>query len=386
MPVFDIVDRLISYFKLGTFEAGIPFLNTLQDLVLDLSSSETNDIPFFLEWWFNEGYLKSVASPEQDDSIQLMTIHKSKGLQFKVVIVPFLSWNLGHGKNPVVWVYSESEPFNKLGAVPVRYKKEIAETHFKKYYDKEKLNVAIDKLNLLYVALTRSEECLYGFIPVSNRRDTSIGTMIGDAIFDGEEEYSFGSIPSTKAIDSDAAATDSVIIPYNVTISEERLRLRMNAGAYMLRGEDGNARVSYGLLMHDILSRVENSSNIETALMYSFNRGEISAEQKIELETRLKKRFENPVVKEWFSEKYESWIEQDIILPGGEIRRPDRVVFFDDYALVIDFKFGIESRSHFNQVQEYMGVVQVMTAKRVEGAIWYLDNDKIVKVTGENKQ
>jgi ATP-dependent helicase/nuclease subunit A len=338
------------------------------------------------DWWNNKGIKLCLEIPESRNAVRIMTIHKSKGLQFKVVIVPFLSWNLGHGKNPVVWVYSESEPFNKLGAVPVRYKKEIAETHFKKYYDKEKLNVAIDKLNLLYVALTRSEECLYGFIPVSNRRDTSIGTMIGDAIFDGEEEYSFGSIPSTKAIDSDAAATDSVIIPYNVTISEERLRLRLNAGGYMLRGEDGNARVSYGLLMHDILSRVENSSNIETALMYSFNRGEISAEQKIELETRLKKRFENPVVKEWFSEKYESWIEQDIILPGGEIRRPDRVVFFDDYALVIDFKFGIESRSHFNQVQEYMGVVQVMTAKRVEGAIWYLDNDKIVKVTGENKQ
>ncbi len=380
MPVFDIVDRLVNYFNLGVFEAGIPFLNTLQDLILDLSSTETNDIPYFIEWWNNEGYKKSVASPEQDDSIQLMTIHKSKGLQFKVVIVPFLSWSLGHGMSPVVWVYSDNEPFRSLGAVPVRYKKDIAETHFKKYYDKEKLNVAIDKLNLLYVALTRSEECLYGFIPTGARRDTSIGTLIIDALFQEKSEYTLGTVPDKESVKGLKGSNEAVIIPYNVTISEDRLKLKMNSHGYLSEDTSDETQLSYGLLMHDVLSRIESSEDIEAALQYSLNNGEINKSQKDRLLLNLQKKFTDPVVKEWFSNSYESWRERDIILPGGEIKRPDRVVLYDDHVLVIDFKFGRESSMHISQVKEYMDLVGKMTGKKIEGALWYVDSDKIVEV------
>lgn len=382
MPVFDIVDRLINYFDLGSFDAGIPFLNTLQDLILDLSSTETNDIPFFLEWWHNEGYKKSVASPEQDDSIQLMTIHKSKGLQFKVVIVPFLSWSIGHGKNPVIWVYSENEPFTNLGAVPVRYKKEIGETHFRKYYDKEKLNVAIDKLNLLYVALTRSEECLYGFIPRGARNLSSIGTLMVDAIFDGKEEYIHGSPPPVKKVEKKDDDMASVIIPYQVIISEERLRLRMKSKNYLTRDDNGEAKVSYGLLMHDILSRIDTPGDIDSALIYAYNNGEINSDQKSEIQTRLKEKFRNPVVESWFSPVNRSWREQDIMMPGGDIRRPDRVVITDNMAIVIDFKFGKESKSHIYQVKEYIDIVSALLSQKVTGAVWYVDSDKIVEVKG----
>lgn len=384
MPVFDIVDRLINFFNLGSFEAGIPFLNTLQDMILDLSSTETNDIPFFIEWWNNEGYKKSVASPDQDDSIQLMTIHKSKGLQFKVVIVPFLSWSLGHGMSSSIWVYSDNEPFKRLGAVPVRYKQEIADTHFKKYYDREKLNVAIDKLNLLYVALTRSEECLYGFIPTGVKRDTSIGTLMIDAIFDGKSEYITGTVPVKESSRDLKISDKGAVIPYNVTISEDRLNLKVNSYGYLSEDVRDETQLSYGLLMHDVLSRIRTSEDIEAALQYSLLNGEISLNQKRQLFEGLQRKLTGPVIKEWFSAKYECWREKDIILPGGEIKRPDRVVIFDDYALVIDFKFGRESSMHIAQVKEYMIIVGEILGKKVEGALWYVDSDKIVDIKSNN--
>lgn len=380
MPVFDIIDRLVNYFDLGSFEAGIPFLNTLQDLVLDLSSTETNDIPFFIEWWNNEGYKKSVASPEQDDSIQLMTIHKSKGLQFKVVIVPFLSWSLGHGMSPVIWVYSDNEPFSSLGAVPVRYRKEISETHFKKYYDKEKLNVAIDKLNLLYVALTRSEECLYGFVPSGTRKEISIGSLIMDALFEGNDEYIFGSVPEQKAKGKARTENKGVIIPYNVTISEDRLKLKINSISFMHGDMADETQKSYGILMHDILSRINTPVDIEAALHYSLNTGEISLKQKDQLLSALQEKFANPLINEWFSPANNSLRERDIILKGGEIKRPDRVVIYDDHALVIDFKFGRENNMHITQVREYMNIISKMLGKRTEGALWYVDSNKIVEL------
>ena len=68
---------------------------------------------------------KSVVLPEHLNAIRVMTVHKSKGLEFKVVLLPFLSWNLDHKsfQQNILWVRPDIEPFNNLGIVPVRYKK-----------------------------------------------------------------------------------------------------------------------------------------------------------------------------------------------------------------------------------------------------------------------
>ncbi len=138
----------------------------------------------FLEWWEESGKRKSVVLPGNQDAIRILTIHKSKGLEFKVVILPFLSWNLDHipSKQPVFWVKPEIQPFNDLGILPVKYSKDLTNTIFADYYKEEKYSVYLDNINLLYVALTRARDVLYGFSVDNPRSDNSIAGVLKNAL------------------------------------------------------------------------------------------------------------------------------------------------------------------------------------------------------------
>lgn len=397
LPVFDIIDRIIMYFKLGDDASAVPFLNTLQDCVLELSSSETNDMHLFLDWWENEGIKVSVASPDQEDSIQLMSIHKSKGLEFKVVILPFISWDMGHGNAPFIWVYSDEDDFKTLGAIPLKYKKDISETLFNKYYDREKLNITIDKLNLLYVALTRSRECLYGFVPRGLRSDKNTGSLLLESIekndslpgfteqAQGESGnirfFEFGEVPQQGEKPLAAAAGRSETIPYRVSISDDKLNIRIKAGAYMEYDSKRKAAINYGLLMHEILSRIRSEKEIGKSLHSAFVQGLISKDERLILQDRLGEALKNELVSAWFRDDNEVWTEQDIILPGGARRRPDRLVRTGNEIHVIDFKFGAEREQYRKQVNQYIDILKDLMPQKCRGFIWYVDRQNIVEVS-----
>ena len=126
MPLFEATENIIRFFGLGDYPSNVPYLNTFQDYVVSFTGNKNSDIQSFLEWWEETGRKKSVVLPGNQDAMRILTIHKSKGLEFKVVILPFLSWDLDHmsSKQPVLWVKPSSEPFNDLGIVPVKYSKD----------------------------------------------------------------------------------------------------------------------------------------------------------------------------------------------------------------------------------------------------------------------
>ena len=132
----------------------------------------------------SEGIKKSISVPEQQDSMKVLTIHKSKGLEFGIVILPFLSWNLDHKvfHSNILWATPDHPPFNKLGIVPVRYKSELAETIFAEQYLEEKYSAYLDNINLLYVAFTRAVNAIIGFAPAQPRTENRIASVIRDAI------------------------------------------------------------------------------------------------------------------------------------------------------------------------------------------------------------
>ena len=125
------------------------------------------------------GSSKSVTLPDNQNAASVFTIHKSKGLEFKIVILPFLSWELDHSgfKQPVLWIRPETQPFNDLGLVPVRYSRALADTYFAEDFYWEKSSSYLDNLNLLYVAMTRAT-CYLRFRPVQQRSQTTIADIV----------------------------------------------------------------------------------------------------------------------------------------------------------------------------------------------------------------
>ena len=163
LPLYETTESIIGFFGLGEYSWNVAYLNTFQDYVVSFTGNKNLDIQSFLDWWKATGIKKSVVLPGNQDAMRILTIHKSKGLEYKVVILPFLSWNLDYpsSKQPVLWVKPEPAPFNELGIVPVKYNKELADTIFADDYIKEKFSVYIDNINLLYVAFTRAKDDLF---------------------------------------------------------------------------------------------------------------------------------------------------------------------------------------------------------------------------------
>ena len=156
LPLYELVEELILMFGLNQPDA---YLQRFQDAVLEYVIKENGSPTGFLEWWDKESF--AVVQPENQDAIQIMTIHKAKGLEFPVVIIPFADWEFNNGKANMIWVNPSKEPFNTFPVLPVNYGSGLKNSIFEEDYYREEALTVIDNLNILYVAFTRAKSRLY---------------------------------------------------------------------------------------------------------------------------------------------------------------------------------------------------------------------------------
>jgi ATP-dependent exoDNAse (exonuclease V) beta subunit len=168
-PLYETVEGFVRLFSEKFPENEQVFLQAFMDLVSEFTKKESADIGRFLSWWDESGKNKTIATPDGQDAIRILTVHKSKGLGFRAVIIPFGDWEIDHsnkaGKLNILWCKPNVPPFDNLKVVPIKYSSALAETIFAKDYFKEKLYAYIDNLNTFYVALTRAKEEMIIFSP-----------------------------------------------------------------------------------------------------------------------------------------------------------------------------------------------------------------------------
>jgi ATP-dependent helicase/nuclease subunit A len=401
LSLFESVEKIISFFSLGHYPGNSAYLNSFQDCVLEYSASNSSETPAFLEWWATTGSRKSVVLSEHQDSIRVMTIHKSKGLQFRAVILPFLNWQLSHDKNPTIWIKPETAPFNKIGLVPVKFRKGLIYSHFEKDYNEEKFSSVVDNLNLVYVAFTRAVDCLIGFCPdKAGNRSLTVGSLLKGAMqadtgnhsdrpyvalqkfFDlSKSSFSFGEIPE-RAAEVESNPVNQVLLPgYDVNISLNRLRLKFHGEDFLIAlPEEQKIKLNYGRIMHEVFSWISTAEDVQEAVLRLVLEGKIPDNQKDEIIKKISEVISAPEVKEWFEAGASIIKETDILLQTGSTKRPDRIILKDDRAIIIDFKFGIEKPGYINQVINYRNLMFEMGYKNVEAYIWYVDINKIITV------
>ncbi len=397
MPLFEATESIIKFFGLGEYSWNVAYLNTFQDYVVSFTGNKNSDIQSFLDWWEATGTRKSVILPGNQEAMRILTIHKSKGLEFKIVILPFLSWNLDHipSKQPILWVKPASPPFNELGIVPVKYSKELSNTIFADYYKEEKYSVYLDNINLLYVALTRAKDAIYGFSLDNPRSENTISGILKNAItlnsnlsdasgfvlnsfYDSEERvFEFGEIP-----ESIREATENMNLTfsrYSVSQSIESLKLKLHGENYFSSDKiELKKKINYGKLMHEVFEGINTPTDIPFAVRKLVLEGKLPEEESSEIEKRVNSLISAPQVAGWFSSGIEVMKEAGILMPTGNIRRPDRVIFKDGKTIIVDFKFGEENSHYAAQVDQYRGLLIDMGYNNVEAYIWYVDNNKIV--------
>jgi hypothetical protein len=400
MPLFEAVENIILFFGLGGSPENTAYLSTFQDSVLEFSGSMSADIATFLEWWEATGSKKSIILSDQQDSIRVMTIHKAKGLQFKAVIIPFISWNLEHGRNnPILWLTSSRSPFNKIGLVPVKYKRELQYSHFADNYIEESYSALIDNLNLLYVAFTRSIDCLLGFCPAKSQSSSISSALMETLKTETVVSPDKPGLILSQHLDRDKLIFSCGEISRNSmgkgTVKEKRveskgylvsrgingLHLKFHGENWLMKlDEDQKSRLNYGRIMHEVFESITTSADISQAVNKMVLEGKITESDRHAVEERTFRVISNPKIKDWFKPGSKVMNEAEIITAGGTAKRPDRVIIGDDKVTVVDFKFGMEKREYINQVNNYRQLLIGMGYPRVEAFLWYVDNNSIIEV------
>ncbi|MCE5347394.1 MAG: UvrD-helicase domain-containing protein [Bacteroidales bacterium] len=399
LPLYETTESIIGFFGLGEYSWNVAYLNTFQDYVMSFTGKKNLDIQSFLDWWKATGIKKSVVLPGNQDAMRILTIHKSKGLEYKVVILPFLSWNLDYpsSKQPVLWVKPESAPFNELGIVPVKYNKELADTIFADDYINEKFSVYIDNINLLYVAFTRAKDAIYSFSSDNPKSKGTVSMVLKNAVSDNQISqkmqvlnlsgfynseagvFEFGEIPENRDEWRDNLSITSS--NYSVNKELESLKLKLHGENYFSSGlGEVREKINYGKLMHEIFEGVYSASDVPLAIRKLVLEGKLPEEESSDIEKRIISLISSSQVSDWFMPGNVVMNEAGILLPSGITRRPDRVILRDGKTIVVDFKFGELNPHYTEQVDRYRSLLKEMGYENIEAFIWYVDKNKIISV------
>ena len=408
-PLFEIVETLIRTFNLQELKGEYAYIQAFQDLILSYGKKEQVDISTFLKWWEEIGINNAVQVSDATDAMKILTIHKSKGLQFKVVIVPFCDWNIDHNPTQLntLWCCADDPPFNEIPYLPISYSGKLKETIYQKNYYEEMVKAYMDALNLLYVAFTRAEECLFTLAPLPNFKkngDFSIKRVSdllykyfsseyalppGDSkdLFEksawNEEEQIF-ELGQRFKVDAVTNQKNSNITSLNHYLSSSwrsRLSIKPRAKNFFLEAETTTvAKINYGLLMHEILAQVEYKEDLPAVIQKFVFEGVLSEQESSLLNDKLGKILNHPEIEDWFSKKWTVKTEVPVLPSSGLINRLDRVLLKEEDAIVIDFKSGNVESKHKSQVRHYSSLLSQMGYKNVSGYILYLEPIEIVHV------
>ena len=405
LPIYELIDRIIRLFKLNEITAELPYLKAFLDIVLDFSKKSASDIHTFVNWWSEEGHRKTLSVSENQDAIRILTIHSSKGLEFKNVIIPFCNWKIDHETNQtnILWCNTNEEPFNTLDLIPVKYSSKLSNTVFKPDYLKEKLHAYVDNLNLLYVAFTRTVENLFCFSPlkdnpkkIANVADllfftyenyknflTEKDLIAFDAHWDNQSSsFEMGELKPAK----DSKKELPEVFELNKFESfdiKNKLRLKLHDNSFFTGHESAPfEKVDHGKVMHEVFEHIRTEKDISQAIDKMIFKGKISPGDKEKIKQNIEETLKDEQIKSWFSNELEIRTEAEIILTNGKTARPDRVISNNEKTIIIDYKFGEqEETKHHKQVKSYMNILKKMEKKDVEGYLWYVDLQRVVEVT-----
>lgn len=323
------------------------------------------DIGGFLEHWDRKGGERSAEAMEAPDAIRIMTIHKAKGLEFPVVVMPSVRMAPWKQSGELHWIALDDE-LDGLRHALVEARKPLGELGVPEI-DDEAQQALLDYLNLLYVAFTRPVQRLYALAP-SHRADAVTKALLGHIGADAARAFSSGARHAPWAGKAHEAPG---MLPPTPPDRLSSLPLRFEAPERW-DPEDPDPLRHRGILVHALLSRLHDASGLPEALRALRRDGTIDDADAARLEAELAPMLRSPALARWFAPGLEARTEATIITADGHALRPDRVVIDGRAARVLDIKTGGRSDSHHDQVRGYMRVLQELGHDPVEGALLYI--------------
>ena len=380
LPLYELCEETIRIFKLN--ESGNSYLQFFLDEVAQYTIKKNNNLSEFLEWWNERKEKASLVISEGMNAVNIMTIHKSKGLEFPVVIMPYANWKKDKGaKN--MWVDLNKPEIKKLKSAIVPVTEQMSKTEFADLYAQEKNKALLDNFNVLYVGMTRAIERLYVITtPPSAQKDLSkifIDFLKQNELWsDDKSVYEFGN-KKAYAGGKNKKGNYHILEKINSNDWREKIKIRINS-ADIWETDEIKEKKERGILLHYALSKIKTSADVDSAIQKMISEGLIKQEESNALLSKIKSLISKPEISDFFSESAEIKTETDIIQPNGNTLRPDRVLVKNKNVSVIDFKTGKKSEKHAQQLSEYADLLLIMGYEKVESYLIYTEDEHIERV------
>lgn len=384
LPLHEFCEEIICKLNLDK-EGDIPFLKDFMDHTLRFTMEKNGQTASFLQWWDEKGKVFTITQPEAQNAIQVITIHKSKGLQFKAVLIPYCTWSLNK-YNQIIWSKSPYLHQPPLGIPyhPVDFNSNLSKSKFKEEYYHENVQQYIDNLNLMYVAFTRAEDVLIINTKLCKSKDTftSVADFLQHLKPNDNDECQWGTLfQTTRNECTDKPLSKNVSCAFTSYPCSKAIAFVTHAIADI---SDQNSRYIHqqkGTLLHGLLMNIERASDLERVVRSAVIRGALSALDAQSVRDILSKALSNPLVEKWFDGSGKLLVEKRLLTSGGEVKRPDRVVIHGKCATVIDYKFGESGfiDDHRRQVVQYVDIFKQM-GYSTDGYLWYVIDNVVKKV------
>jgi len=383
---YDSAEYIIRSFKLiETSDANIQFY---LDIILDYSLKQSSSILDFLAYWDLKKDKLSISTPQGANAVQIMTIHKSKGLEFPVVIFPYADLNIYREKEPKIWYPLEKDQYNNFSHTLLNYNKDIAQLGDvgESLYKTKQSELELDNINLLYVTLTRAVEQLH----IITKKNVDIkgnenlneysGLFINFLKSMGRwpvqnNSISFGN--PKKQLSPSIAQTNTVA---SKTFISDNTKVNIVTNSAYLWDTEQELAIEKGNLIHDIISKIKTEADINFILNDAYADGLIDQEQKNILAIAINTIVNHPKLRDYYTNDVLIYNERDIISSTGNIIRPDRlVVDKNNNATIIDYKTGAFDKKHEQQLISYADIIETMALKVDKKILVYINNEITVK-------
>ncbi|MBL8002423.1 MAG: UvrD-helicase domain-containing protein [Flavobacteriales bacterium] len=373
-PLTELIGQVAK--AIGCDPASDAFLLFLLDEAHAHATSEGPDVAAFLEHWERSGSERAVELTNDATAVRILTVHKAKGLQYPVTIVPTTAMNGRGNKLTRIWVHP-GEAVPELPSALVSMRKEIEAAELPEVNEERELAL-FDQLNMLYVAFTRPVERLYVGVDTKAKDPitTALLAHLGPAHADGG--WTFGQRERARDRGAQPPMEHLPVAPREGW--RGRLALRRQAPEGWDPAEPARDRV-HGNLVHALLAEMKDVGDLQAAIMRATRLGDLDATDGARLQQQLEALLRTPGLDLYFAPGTEARIETDIITREGHTARPDRIVLLPDATRVLDIKTGRPSDTHHEQVRGYMRLLRELGLPGVSGHLLYTRTGELVPVT-----
>ena len=366
LSLYDSVESIARQFNL--LQTSDAFVQFYLDLVLEFSQKNITGISGFLDYYENKKESLSIVSPNNQNAVQIMTIHKSKGLEFPVVIFPFADLEIYREKEPQEWFPLDKKLFNGFSKTLINFNSDVENFGEigQEIYIKHKAEQELDNINLLYVTLTRPVEQLHIISKIDNNLNelNSYSKLLQSYLqteqlwSDSQTFYEFGNskreiIPIEKALET--SSNKNII---SVNKKEHNIKIITKSG-YLWDTNQQHA-IEKGNIIHDIMAEIYIKEDVDFAVSQAIDNGFINKNQVENILKIINEIINHQDLKPFYTQDYTIYNERDILTSSGQIIRPDRLAIKDNHVTIIDYKTGLPNPKYEEQLDMYANYLKEM--------------------------